>query len=265
MRNLILTVLFLALWSTAAGARNEAKIFYVKGKPDIMKEGEAGWKACRVDMRIDNGDRIKTERGEAAEIAFLSDKSNIVRIEQDSDVYVRKSEAPYRIELLNGSAMALINKLPKGSTFEIATPVGLSGARGTGWRTSTDEGSSIFAAFERFIYVNGFDQSGNPIGDLLVEGGYRTLLNRFETPERLEKLSPEELAAWNEWKRDLGRRLKEMLERAGRLESRIDELESRKLDIKESRDLERAEKKSESQERHSDSRSDTKYSIGYEN
>ena len=133
MRTFIVAVTLFFLCVASGFAENQAKIFYVKGKPNIMKEGLPNWKACKTGMQIDNGDRIKTEKGEAVEISFLEDKSNIVRIEENTDAYIRKCVAPYRIELLNGAAMALIKKLPKGSTFEIATPVGLSGARGTGW------------------------------------------------------------------------------------------------------------------------------------
>ena len=240
----ILTVSFLALAGSPVFCQSQASVIFVKGDPEIMKDGKSGWEACSAGIAIDNGDRVKTMKDQMVEISFLNDKSNIVRIEGDSDVFIRKSEAPYYIELLNGSAMAMITKLPKKSTFEIATPVGLSGARGTGWRASTDGRASIFQAFEHFIYVNGYDRAGKPKGSLLIRGGWQTLLNRFETPQRLEKLSANDLARWNDWKRDLGSRVNEIsqrLERAGALEGRLGELQSKKLDVKETRDNNRVE------------------------
>ncbi|MDO8525859.1 MAG: FecR family protein [Candidatus Omnitrophota bacterium] len=252
---LILACIFFLSFSVvnaAAFSENQAKIFYIKGNPNIMKEGLPVWKACKPGMQIDSGDRVKTEKGEEVEISFLTDRSNIVRIEEDTDAYIRKSRAPYRIELLNGAVMALIKKLPKGSTFEIATPVGLSGARGTGWRSSTGGASADFKCYENAIYVRGFDQSGNMIeGALTVDSGWGTFLEKFEKPERLGKLSEDDLAGWNKWKNELEGRLKDMehrLDRAGSLQNKINELESQKLDVKESRDTERADQRQESKQ-----------------
>lgn len=262
---IILAALFPVLSGSQALCQSQASVIFVKGDPKIMKDAKSEWEACAAGIAIDNGDRVKTVKDQMVEISFLNDKSNIVRIEGDSDVFIRKSEAPYYIELLNGSAMAMITKLPKKSTFEIATPVGLSGARGTGWRASTDGRASIFQAFEHFIYVNGYDQAGKPKGSLLIRSGWQTLLNRFETPQRLEKLSSGDMARWNDWRRDLGSRVNEIsqrLERAGALEGRLGELQSKKLDVKESRDNSRVEGRQETSRSGGDGGGDNRYNIG---
>ncbi len=255
IRALLLACIFFLSFSVinaSAFSENQAKIFYIKGKPNIMKEGLPVWKACKTGMQIDSGDRVKTEKGEEVEISFLTDSSNIVKIEENTDAYIRKSRAPYRIELLNGAVMALIKKLPVGSAFEIATPVGLSGARGTGWRSSTGGASADFQCYESAIYVRGFDKNGNMIeGSLTVNSGWEVFLDKFEKPERLGKLSEDDIAKWNQWKNELSGRLKDMehrLDRAGNLAGRINELESQKLDVKESRDTERAEQQQSHQE-----------------
>ena len=252
MRTFIVAVALFFLCGASSFAENQTRIFYIKGKPNIMKEGLPNWKACKVNMPISNGDRIKTEKGEAVEVSFLDDKSNIVRIEENTDAYIRKCVAPYRIELLNGAAMALIKKLPKGSKFEIATPVGLSGARGTGWRSSTSGASADFQCYESSIYVQGMDQNGNMIeGELTVNSGWEAFLDQFEKPERLGKLSEDDMAKWNQWKSDLTERLQDLanrLDRAGNLDGKINQLESQKLDVKESRDTERVAQVQERQQ-----------------
>jgi len=252
MRTFIVAVALFFLCGASSFAENQTKIFYVKGKPNIMKEGLPNWKACKVNMPVGNGDRIKTEKEEAVEISFLADRSNMMKIEENTDAYIRKCEAPYRIELLNGAAMALIKKLPRGSTFEIATPAGLSGARGTGWRSSTSGASADFQCYESTIYVKGIDQNGNMIeGELTVKSGWQAFLDRFEKPERLGKLSDDDIARWNQWKNELEGRLKEMesrLSRASTLDSKINQLESQKLDAKEALAQERAEARQESRQ-----------------
>lgn len=52
MKNLILAAALFFLFNTQAFASNEAKIFHIKGKPKIVKDGKADWKNCKVDMQI---------------------------------------------------------------------------------------------------------------------------------------------------------------------------------------------------------------------
>jgi len=222
------------------------KILFLKGSPKIMKAGKTEWRDCKIGMAIDNGDRVKTSKAESVEISFTNDNSNIVRIEGASDVFVRKTEAPYSIELLNGMAMALIKNLPKNSTFEIRTPSGLSGARGTGWSASTDGAKAVFDSFVDSIYVKGIGQSGNEMdGELLVEAGWKTLLDKFQKPSGLEKLSDEDIKGWNDWMKELVERLggSVSLDRISQIENRIEGLESKKDDVNQARDLNRIEKK----------------------
>lgn len=228
---IVFTGYFFAI-SAMAQSQDAVKVILVKGSPKIIKAGTSEWADCKVDMPIDSGDRIKTSGGEAVEISFKRDNSNVIKIDENSDMLVKKNQAPYSIELLNGEVMSLIRKLPKNSTFEVRTPAGVSGARGTGWRSHTDGARSTFAAFERSIYTKGIDASGKDMeGELIVRSGWRTTLERFEKPERLEKLSAKDFERWNGWKEGVEKRqetgeakeskassLDKIADRAGRLE-----------------------------------------------
>lgn len=246
MPKTILTVLIFSLFifSGIAECKNEVKLILVKGEPKIMKRGTDTWNTCKVNIPVENGDRIKTSKNEAVEISFSDNSAKVVKIEENSDVFIKKCDAPYSIELLNGSAMALLQNLPKGSTFEIRTPAGLSGARGTGWSVTVNELKAIFKAFENFIYVKGIDASGNEIeGELVVRSGWQTIVDMFAKPGALEELAAGDFDKWNEWKKDLLKRLEELRQKgfreAGQIENKIQELEDRKLDVRESRDSNR--------------------------
>jgi hypothetical protein len=248
-------------------AQGQANVTYLKGEPKIMKARAAGWEDCKVGMAIGNGDHIKTMEKESVEISFLGDKSNIVNIEEGSDVVVKKNDAPYSVELMNGAVVALIKKLPAKSTFEITTPIGTCGARGTGWRSSTDADRSRFEAFENKIYVKGIDRSGKPMGgELIVDSGWSTTLNKFEAPEKLERLSAGDMEKWNSWKNELDDRARgsektaeriaeKVLDKAGKTESRIESLESVKSDVRETQDNTRVESVLEGQAERNDQRS----------
>jgi hypothetical protein len=104
--------------------------------------------------------------------------------------------------------MSLIKNLPKDSTFKIKTPTAISGARGTGWESSTDGSRSTFNTFENAIYVKGIDQSGSEMeGELEVKSGFKTTVDKFEKPQALEKLSDKDIERWNSWKEDFDKRL----------------------------------------------------------
>lgn len=237
-------------YNVANAQSGSARIVYVKGGPKIMKTWTNKWKACEPGMNVDNGDRIKTIEEEAVEISFLKKNSNIIRIEPDSDVFIRKCEAPYSIELLSGTAMALIKDLPKGSTFEIRTPLGLSGARATGWTATTNGASALFSAFEESIYTVALDADGNVKGDMVtVMEGWRAILEQ-DKAIILERLAGGDIDRWNEWRRGVLDRLgissMVNLDRSDATGRDIDKLESRKDSVNEARDETRIENRESS-------------------
>ncbi len=246
------TLMFLAIFLSASitESQDAVRAIVTKGNPKIMKADANDWTDCKVDTAIDNGDRIKTLKGESVELSFIKGDMNVVKVEEGSDVVIRVKQPPYSIELLNGSLLSLIKKLPSKSTFEVRTPAGLSGARGTGWRSQTDGSKATFDAFEESIYAKGIDKTGNEIeGELIIQSGWRTIIDKFEKPSRLEKLSELDMEKWNKWKEELSERLKgpdvDKLERADKLSGTIEELESRKEDDEERLDVDRIEKRLE--------------------
>lgn len=206
------SVLFLTVPAEASGeAAGPVKMLYVKGIPKIMKAGANQWTDCIKGMEIANGDRIRTSTEEVVELSFNADNSNIVSIKPNSDLFVRRGTAPHLVELVSGEAMALIKSLPANSTFEVLTPAGLSGARGTGWNNETTGDRSTFSAFENSIYAKGIDPSGNPTaGSLEIDTGLKTTVDRFEAPEKLESISERERERWNDWKEGLTERLRDV-------------------------------------------------------
>lgn len=256
----------------SAWAQYAPEVLAVKGSPKIMKKTSGSWAVCSRNMTVDNGDRIRTLKDEAVDIGFVEDRKNVVRIGANSDAVVVSGQNPYSIDLLNGEAMALLASLPEDSNFEIKTPTGLSGARGTGWRSVTDGTVSEFGSYENVIYVKGIDRSGQPMEEeLLVDMGYKTTVGQFERPERIERLTEADFERWNAWRAEMesrsmtesaygdasapavvsgpsrtGQENKEKLDRIGKEEiSTIEALEARKQDISESRDVERIEERQE--------------------
>lgn len=243
--SVVFSIIFL---SCAIGeCQNNVRVIGLKGSPEMMKTGSPDWAACSVGSGIENGDRIKTEKGEVVDIAFTNGVANIVRVDSESDVFIRSCSDPYRIELLNGATMAWLQKLPAKSTFEIKTPTGISGARGTGWRSWTNGQTSIFSVFQNFIYTMGLDGQGNPTAEeLIVKDGWKAFIDKLEKSGRIEKLSKEDRAIWDAFIEELRKAfgISGNFDRANSLNSKIEELESKKQDIREARDLDGADRSS---------------------
>lgn len=255
MRYFALVALFIAIIMAVSAAsimaaQDDAVVMAVKGNPKIMKKGSSSWTDCRPDMSVVTGDRIITGSGDEAQISF-AENENFIKISEGSDVLILVSPDGGSLDLVNGEAMALINKLGKGSTFEIKTPSGVSGARGTGLGARTNGGNTRFSSYENSIYVRGIDRSGNPIpGELIVNEGFGTSIDQFERPGALERLSGEEMDRWGSWRNSLGDNggrgrddnLRNRLDRAGNnQEGGLEQLESRKQDVNEVRDVNRIE------------------------
>ena len=151
-----LAVLFV-FTSFVSNATASTKIFNVSGSPKIARAGQNEWTVCKKDMLINSGDHIKTSEGEVVDISFLDGIQKAVRIEEKSDVVISKTELPCRVDLLNGAVMTLIKNLPKDSTFEICTPTGITGARGTGWRVAHSGTKSAVYVYDNVIYYKSYN------------------------------------------------------------------------------------------------------------
>jgi len=199
-----LLLLLLLIPNVSWAGDDQVSVIDVKGSPRLMKANSVWLGDCETGAAIDDGDRIFTGEGDAVDLRFGSEEMNILRIEKDSDVAIAKKTDPVSVLLASGRLMAKIKKLPKGSSFEVRTPVAICGARGTGWFVETDSNKSAFGVFENSIYVKGIDRSGNIIEDeLSLTEGQKTLIDRFDKPGAIEKLSEADLNKWNDLIKEL--------------------------------------------------------------
>lgn len=245
---------------------DEVKVVSVKGSPRIMKSGSSDWIDCKPDMKIGNGDRIKTGSDSEAEIAFSRDMASMVKIEKDSDMAIwAKNKPTASIDLFSGTVMARIKDLPRKSSFRVKTPTGISGVRGTGWKSRTNGQSSEFSAFENSIYVKGIDRDGNEMpGETIVESGFGTTVGKFEEPSTPERLPQGEMERWNGWTESTTPALdgsgddgERDFSAADNLDKQLDSRESRIDAVSDSFDQERIQERLDSQSEKSSSQEDS--------
>ncbi len=208
--NAVIVLLVSMIFCVSAWAQYVPEVVALKGNPKIMKRGADAWVSCSVGFSVHNGDRIKTAAGETVDIGFVEDRVNVLRLGGESELVVINGQAPYVVELVKGDVMASIPSLPEESSFEVWTAVGISGAKGTGWKSWTDGTRSVFEAYENTIYVKSIGPDGRPVDeDFFVDMGYRTTIEKLGNPTEVVRLLPEDFDAWNAWTSEVKKRLME--------------------------------------------------------
>ena len=116
-----------------------AVISEIKGEVTALIYGKPDWRAADEGMKLHSGDSAKTGRDASAKITF---EGNSVSLGPDTYV-VLKLEKNKKIELIDGELFVLIKNLPPGSTFEVRTPMGVCGARGTQFKVTSSRDESL--------------------------------------------------------------------------------------------------------------------------
>lgn len=137
MRKILILLVLLFQASVAfAVAKEEAQLIYYEGKVEAKRAQKEEWEDVKLNMMLYPKDRVKTRLQSKAELRLPDDsifdigENTIFDIQK---LYVDKNSSVknYSFKLFVGDLVGKIEKLKKGDTFEIETPVALVGFRGT--------------------------------------------------------------------------------------------------------------------------------------
>lgn len=121
-----------------AEVMRSAEIGNLKGTVEILKVG-GDWQAAEIGMMLSESDEIRTMENSFAEI-LIDDKGDTGRFEMNENTRMRLNslkvgdKSPEKITLLDvaiGKVMVYVEKLEGDSKFEVRTPTGTMGVRGT--------------------------------------------------------------------------------------------------------------------------------------
>lgn len=144
--------------------------------------------------KLQKGDRLIIGKDSSVDVAFDEEWKNVVHVNQDSRLLLRFIN-PTRLELASGDVYSKLDNLPKGSSFEIATPTAIAAVRGTRYRTVHQNGSTtVYNDSETsLVYVYHLDANGNRAGrpTVLKPGESITIVGEAEVydplPDELEE------------------------------------------------------------------------------
>jgi hypothetical protein len=130
--------------STILAANTEqgfAKVRYVTGQASFMKPG-GQWQPVERNMYLRGGDVLKTGPNSHVDM-WLGNNNGELHVEPNSELALDKLIYTYtgfemihdtQLNLRSGVAAGHVNKMATGSKYEVKTPRGVAGIRGTRYR-----------------------------------------------------------------------------------------------------------------------------------
>lgn len=210
LKIMLLTAFFLvsiSVCSQNAVAADIATILFLKGKVEVKPVKTDKWVEAYKGMSLSTSDTIRTGYRSWAEIAFDKELKNIVKIDENTE-FTLSQISPMRLNLMVGNIYLLVEKLDKGSTFEVRTPTAVCGIRGSGLGTKTDAKKTVTSAYEGDAFAKGIRKDGSVIEDnIIIKEGFKTVVEKFKKPSKLKRLSARERRDWKSWREDMQGRL----------------------------------------------------------
>lgn len=183
-------------------SRDRARILRIQG--DVAIERAQGRIPPAVGTVLSPKDKIITGAGSFIELAYDDTHKDVLRIGSDTSVVMESVviEKQTDIFMYQGEIMLKLEKLEKGSTFKIRTPTAVAGVRGTSFAVQLrgKEKEALITDFESRIFVKGLTEDFLEMKDeLFLSEGWKVRVKQFEKPSRVERITPEEYAAWQGW------------------------------------------------------------------
>ncbi|GEM_PF-1684863 len=150
------------LISSAQAKENYAVVRAVRGTASYSKDAGKTWKPVKVAFYLQPGTTVRTGVASTVDL-FLGVNGPVVRITPDTELgldklYYEQNAVDTVIEtelnLTNGRILGNVRKLAEASRYEVKTPVGVAGIRGTEYDISVDGTVRILTGSAVMVYAN---------------------------------------------------------------------------------------------------------------
>jgi hypothetical protein len=129
-------LLVLAFTMSGMAAETIAVVLKVKGKVQITRGTQASLITLKRGSRLQDGDKLKTEKSCYAAVRFIDDAS-LLRVRANSTCTIKgkkdKNQVIKNVVLEVGTILAKVTK--QRGKFEISTPTSVASVKGTEWIT----------------------------------------------------------------------------------------------------------------------------------
>ncbi|NQT95790.1 MAG: FecR domain-containing protein [Candidatus Omnitrophica bacterium] len=196
---------YIANQPTGERITQKSQTFYVSGNAMIKKSHATSWDEIERDMQLSNGDTIRTAKDSAVEVKFGKGGNNIIAATDNTTIELEQItlSGDKKINLKEGQVLSLLEELDSDSTFEVKTPTAVCGVMGTGFEADAAGGITTVKVYEGQVRVKPAGIRGIIGGEVIVEEGNMTTIEKAKVPDKPRPLSDEDLHAWREWKGNL--------------------------------------------------------------
>jgi hypothetical protein len=166
----------------------------VEGDVFIKKAKEKDAIFAEVDMELNEGDILFTQKDARAEIIF-EENDTLVTLQETSVLQIVKNEKTATeqktfLNLISGTIINIVNKvIGVNRDFEVKTETANAVVKGTEFAVDAAEKDSMIGVFDGVVNVTGFDAGGNSLGMVATpkDSEIRVVLNqRGYSPEKFK-------------------------------------------------------------------------------
>jgi hypothetical protein len=191
-----------AMHVQAAPQQNEAVVRGVRGTANYSTDRGSNWKDLKVGTKLRQNSIIRTAPGATVDL-FLNENGPVVRVTENTTLGIDRltfdkagpdTVIETQLDLRSGRILGNVKHLAAASKYEVKTPQGVAGIRGTKYDISADGKVKITDGNAVAVYVVGGRTSSTPVGP-----------NQVATPPTtaggqpgLAPLSPAEVKAIND-------------------------------------------------------------------
>lgn len=156
----------------AAAEQNEAVVRGVRGTANYSTDRGSNWKDLRVGTRLKQNSIIRTAPGANVDL-FLGDNGPVVRVTENTTMGIDRLTIDRsgvekiietQLDLRSGRILGNVKKLAAASKYEVKTPQGVAGIRGTRYDISADGRVSLTEGNAVVVYVIGGRTSTGNVG-----------------------------------------------------------------------------------------------------
>jgi hypothetical protein len=169
-------IVFLMATGSVQAVANKAIVHAVRdGVAEFSRDHGKTWKPAKVGTVLTANYTIRTDANATADL-FLGDNGPVVRVTKATTLGIDRLDIENtgiekvidtQLDLKSGRILGNVKKLAAASKYEVKTPVGVAGIRGTEYSISANGSVSVFSGTVVVVYI----VNGIPQGPVTVTAG----------------------------------------------------------------------------------------------
>jgi len=150
-----------AATAEAAPEMNKAVVRAVRGSANYSTDRGANWRTLKVGASLNQNSVIRTAPGSQVDL-FLNENGPVVRIMEGSTLGLDKltidrtgveNVIETQLDLRDGRILGNVRRLAAASKYEVKTPMGVAGIRGTRYDISADGTVTVVEGQVVVVYI----------------------------------------------------------------------------------------------------------------